>query len=386
MKYNLFTIVGARPQFIKAAAISRAIRLHFGDQLEESIVHTGQHYDADMSDVFFQELQIPKPAHHLHVGAGGHGKQTGAMLEGIENLLLEHRPDAVLVYGDTNSTLAGALAASKIHIPVIHVEAGLRSYNKAMPEEVNRILTDHVSTLLFTPTASGLKNLVKEGFGIARPAKPGPDSPLVLQCGDVMYDNALYFKQLAKETESDWFERLGLSGGNYFLSTIHRNTNTDDPVRLRSILEGLTEVGRRHKKPVLLPLHPRTQKMLALFAAEDVFFAQLPPEIQIIPPASYLQMVLLESECLMVLTDSGGVQKEAYFYQKPCVVLRSETEWVELVESGAARLVDADRKKLVDAVHGFASEPYKAPAGFYGNGMAAEFICTEIISYLNERT
>ena len=382
MKIKIFTIVGARPQFIKAAAISRAIRLHFSETLEEYIVHTGQHYDSEMSDVFFEELQIPKPAFHLHAGSGKHGEQTATMLNGIENLLLTEKPDVVLVYGDTNSTLAGALAASKIHIPVIHVEAGLRSYNKAMPEELNRILTDHVSTILFTPTQSGLLNLKNEGFKINQNQKIDSNQPLVLHCGDVMYDNALFFKQLATDTAEDWFETLKLEKGGFYLATVHRNTNTDDKDRLKSILSGLIEASEKFGWKTILPLHPRTLKMIQVFAKEDPFFLNL-TALQIIAPVSYLQMVLLESQCGMVITDSGGVQKEAYFYEKPCIVLRPETEWVELVDSGAAILVDADKTKLLSAISKFSEGKYPAPSGFYGDGKAAELICRTILKVIS---
>ena len=383
--FKIFTIVGARPQFIKAAAISRAIRNHFSQELIEVIVHTGQHYDADMSDVFFEELQIPKPEFHLHIGSGTHGRQTAAMLDGIEQLLSIEKPDLVLVYGDTNSTLAAALAAAKIQIPVVHVEAGLRSFNKAMPEEINRILTDHTSTLLFTPTPSGLKNLAQEGFSLDRPLFVDQDHPLTLQCGDVMYDNALFFKTLALKNNASWFEQLNLIPGQFFLATIHRNANTDDPLRLKAILSGMCEASRKKGWPVVLPLHPRTKKMMATFAETDSFFASFSDvEMRFLPPATYLQMVLLEATCAMVLTDSGGVQKEAYFYEKPCVVLRPETEWVELVESGAAKLVDADANLIVSAVENFSNKPFAAPTGFYGNGMAAEFICTEILKFLRQ--
>jgi UDP-GlcNAc3NAcA epimerase len=347
LKYRIFTIVGARPQFIKAAALSRSIRQHFSDQLQETIVHTGQHYDAGMSDVFFEELEIPPPEFHLHVGSAGHGKQTGTMMQSLEDLMLSEKPDLVLVYGDTNSTLAGALTASKIHIPVVHVEAGLRSFNKGMPEEINRILTDHVSTLLFTPTKTGLNNLKKEGFiSCSEGQKTDMNHPAVFHCGDVMFDNALYFKSLALKKASSWFSGLPVSKGKFLLATIHRNANTDDPERLKSILEGMMQAARMMQAPVVLPLHPRTQKMLDSYRLSDPFFGEIPKDlIFILPPVSYLQMVYLESQCEMVLTDSGGVQKEAYFYEKPCIVLRPETEWVELVESGAAVLADADAKK-----------------------------------------
>lgn len=385
MKYKIFTIVGARPQFIKAAALSRAIRLRFQDRLEEKIIHTGQHYDAEMSDVFFEELEIPKPAFHLHVGSAGHGRQTGIMMEGLEELMISEKPDLVLVYGDTNSTLAGALAASKIHIPVVHVEAGLRSFNKAMPEEINRILSDHVSTLLFTPTETGLKNLKKEGFvPFGSGQKTDVNQPAVFHCGDVMYDNALYFKELALRKAASWFDGLPLPKKKFILATVHRNTNTDDIHRLKSVFQGLLKANAVLNAPVVLPLHPRTQKMISAFSAADSFFAEIPPDrICIIPPASYLQMVYLESQCEMVITDSGGVQKEAYFYEKPCIVLRPETEWVELVQSGAAVLADADADKIENAVLRFSASPPVINRGFYGDGKAAEFIAGQIWNFLS---
>lgn len=376
-------MVGARPQFIKAAALSRAIRGQFSSQLREFIVHTGQHYDADMSEVFFEELEIPKPAYHLHVGSASHGAQTGAMVSALETLFLEHKPDAVLVYGDTNSTLAGALAASKIHIPVIHVEAGLRSFNKAMPEEINRILTDHVSSLLFTPTETGLENLEREGFERPDEQPASPNHPLVFHCGDVMYDNALYFKEIASRKAGEWFDNQGLTDGGFLLSTIHRNANTDDPARLKSLLNGLMDVVADSGLPLVLPLHPRTRKMLSQYALTDPFFADLETKgIQILPPASYLQMVLLEARAALILTDSGGVQKEAYFYQKPCVVLRPETEWVELVASGAAILADCDRERIRMAGQKLLNQAYAAPAGFYGDGESAVFIAGQMLKML----
>ncbi len=386
MKFKLFTIVGARPQFIKAAAISRAIKNHFSANLEEFIVHTGQHYDSEMSDVFFDELKIPKPSFHLHVGSGKHGEQTGQMLQSIENLLVVEKPDLVLVYGDTNSTLAGALAASKIQIPVAHIEAGLRSFNKSMPEEINRILTDHVSTFLFTPTKSGLSNLEKEGFGLMPTNHVDHNHPMVMHCGDIMFDNALYFKDLAMDTSYSWFQKLGLENGKFILATVHRNANTDQKDRLKEILSGLIQASENKSWKTILPLHPRTLKMIQLFAEEDPFFRDISnTAIQIIPPVSYLQMVLLESLCGLIITDSGGVQKEAFFYNKPCIVLRPETEWVELVESGAAILVDADKSKLLSAVKHFENSPFDVKESFYGDGNSAELICKTLIQFLSNK-
>ena len=376
---RIFTVVGARPQFIKAAALSRAFAASFQQEIQEFIVHTGQHYDAGMSEVFFQEMGIPAPAFDLHVGSASHGQQTARMLEGLEQIFINEKPDVVLVYGDTNSTLAGALAASKLGIPLVHVEAGLRSFNKAMPEETNRILTDQVSSLLFSPTQTGIDNLRREGF----PDNPsGPwsaDCPGVFLSGDVMYDNALFFRDKSIYAYADWFSKSGLKAGAFMLATVHRNMNTDDPLRLKAILSGFLKLADAADQPILWPVHPRTRKMLQEFGKLDSFFANLPEDkLRMTDPVGFLQMVLLESSCSMVLTDSGGVQKEAYFYEKPCLVLRSETEWTELVESGAALLTDADENRIADAGLAMLKAGFSAPAGFYGDGNAAGFIAAKI--------
>ncbi|WP_420561180.1 non-hydrolyzing UDP-N-acetylglucosamine 2-epimerase [Tepidicaulis sp.] len=313
---KIVSIVGARPQFIKAAVVSRAIFAESG--LDEVMVHTGQHYDEGMSDIFFSELSIPAPAYNLAIGSGSHGRQTGRMLEGIEEILLKEKPDWVLVYGDTNSTLAGALAASKLLIPVAHVEAGLRSRNMRMPEEQNRIVSDHLSSLLMTPTLGANTNLEKEGIAASK-----------IDCvGDVMYDASRFAAEAAAGRGKALLEKLGLKDGEYVLSTVHRAENTDDPARLRAILEGLAKVAGQ--LPVLLPLHPRTRNMVKGDAELGSFLAQL----QIIDPVGYFDMASLEAGAALVATDSGGVQKEAYFHGKPCVTLRDETEWTELVELG----------------------------------------------------
>ena len=316
---KILTVIGARPQFIKAAAVSREIMTTTG--MTEVLVHTGQHYDANMSDIFFQEMGIPMPTHHLDVSGGSHGQMTGRMLERLEAVMLAESPDAVLVYGDTNSTLAGALAAAKLHIPIAHVEAGLRSFNRRMPEEVNRVLTDHCASLLLTPTDSATMNLAQEGIPADR----------IVQVGDVMYDAALYFGGIAAE-RSDALHQRGMSEGGYVLATIHRQENTDDPARLRAIFEGLAEVARN--VPVVLPLHPRTKARL-----EGAGLAHLTEAITLVAPMGYLDMVAHERSAAVIVTDSGGVQKEAFFYGVPCVTLRDETEWVELVEAGWNRLV-----------------------------------------------
>lgn len=312
---TILTVVGARPQFIKAAAVSRAIRAR--DRMSEVMVHTGQHFDANMSDVFFDELEIAPPAHHLGIGGGGHGRMTGRMLEGIEEILEADRPDWVLIYGDTNSTIAGALAAAKLHIPVAHVEAGLRSFNKRMPEEINRILTDHVSTLLFCPTQTAVDNLANEGITAG-----------VYHVGDVMYDATLDARAKAREM-SDVVARLQLEPGKYVLSTVHRAENTDSRDTLEAVLAHLK--AKAAEMPVVLPLHPRTAGAAKKHGLDF-------DGLTVIDPVGYLDMAALLDGCAEVLTDSGGVQKEAYFHRKRCTTLRDETEWVETIEAGWNRL------------------------------------------------
>lgn len=345
---RVVSVVGARPQFIKAAPISRALR----DVAHEVLVHTGQHYDHEMSAIFFQELQIPEPAHNLGVGSGPHGWQTGQMLARIEEILLVEQPDWVLVYGDTNSTLAGALAAVKLHIPLAHVEAGLRSYNRRMPEEHNRVLTDHSADLLFCPTQTAVDNLAKEGI-----------SRGVYLVGDVMYDAVLHNARLAEE-RSHVLERLGLTPGGFALATIHRPRNTDDPTRLEGILGALQAIAAQ--KPVVLPIHPRTKK------AMDALGYRPGPGLEVIAPVSYLDMLMLEKHAALVLTDSGGVQKEAFFFAVPCLTLREETEWPETVQSGWNQLVGADQAAIVQAAIEF--RPTGTPHSLFGNGHAAESI------------
>jgi len=345
---KLLTVIGARPQFIKAAAVSRMRSQRF-PQIHEVLVHTGQHYDANMSDVFFDELDIPRPDHHLGIGGGSHGQNTGRMLEKLDALISQEKPDWVLVYGDTDSTLAGALAAAKLHIPVAHVEAGLRSFNRSMPEEINRVLTDHVADLMFAPTDVAHQNLQREGIA---------DSKIHI-VGDVMYDVALYYK--ARARQPDWFDALGVDG--FALCTIHRAENTDDPGRMHGIFSGLAKAGM----PVVLPLHPRTRKQLVQFGLS------IPSVVQVVNPVGYLEMVWLESHCNLVITDSGGVQKEAYFHGKPCVTLRNETEWVELVHVGANVLVGANADHIQAAI---ADMPplRKDRQSLYGTGNSAELL------------
>ena len=382
---KIVTIAGARPQFIKAAAINRAFRTQFAGQVKELIVHTGQHYDHNMSDVFFEELGIEQPAYKLGVGSSSHGRQTGEMIAAIEEVLVAEKPDAMIIYGDTNSTLAGAIAASKIHVPVAHIEAGLRSFNKKMPEEINRILADHASTFLFCPTETGYNNLINEGFPSGNDGPYHLDNPKVYQCGDIMYDNSLFFAKQAENFHPNLLAKYNLSPNNYILATIHRNTNTDDPARLNGIFKALLKVSEQWKLPVILPLHPRTAKMLDS-SLEDDLFKQIQESslIRIIPPASFLEVTLLESQARIIVTDSGGVQKEAYFFKKPGVVLRHETEWTELITQGTCLLADADTDKIVFSVNTLLNKTDLQFPSLFGDGNAAGFICGELIKQLKK--
>ncbi len=369
---KIVTIIGARPQIIKAAALSRAIKENFSNEINEVIVHTGQHYDENMSQVFFDELGIPTPNYNLGVGSGSHGLQTSKMIEGIEEILINEKPDYLIVYGDTNSTLAGAIAASKIHIPIVHIEAGLRSYNKAMPEEINRICCDHCSTMLFSPTATGYNNLIKEGFNPENKKPYTIDNPGIYHCGDVMYDNSLHFAEMAKD------KRLKTKG-NYILCTIHRNNNTDEPERLSSIVKALLKLSE--EKEIVIPLHPRTKKLLDVNLSSDIYNKLINNErIHIIPPASFLEMIRLEKNADLVITDSGGVQKEAFFFKKPCIIIRSETEWKEIVECGAAIIADANEEKIIDSYYQFIQKENQEYPEYFGDGKAAFFICNELIN------
>ncbi|MBL4658609.1 MAG: UDP-N-acetylglucosamine 2-epimerase (non-hydrolyzing) [Flavobacteriales bacterium] len=382
---KLITVIGARPQFIKAAAISRAIRLAYADLIEEKIVHTGQHYDANMSEVFFEEMKIPRPDYNLKVGSSSHGRQTAVMIKGLEDILLEEKPDGVLMYGDTNSTLAAALTASKLHVPVIHVEAGLRSFNKSMPEEVNRIVCDHVSTLLFTPTEAGYYNLLREGFKEISDPPYTVDRPKLYHCGDIMYDNILHYAELAK-SNSTLLEEYEIDKENFALVTIHRPNNTDESVRLTSLFEAINTISEEQNMQMVLPLHPRTSKLLKSNLNADVYKAISSNEnIKILPAVSYVDMIVLEMNAKIVLTDSGGVQKEAYFFQKPCIILRSETEWVELVHNGNAIIADADKDRILSAYTELSQKTDFTYPQFYGDGKAAMFICDEIVKTLSAK-
>jgi UDP-GlcNAc3NAcA epimerase len=354
MNYIL-TIVGARPQFVKAAVVSKA--LHEA-QIEEKIVHTGQHYDHEMSGIFWEELGIPSPSINLEVGSGLHGKQTGIMLQKIEECILKlpEMPSALLVYGDTNSTLAGSIVASKLHLPVIHVEAGLRSFNKQMPEEINRIMTDHVSELLFCSSQTGVDQLKKEGITTG-----------VHNVGDVMYDAVLTFSKIAakKLTLSNITE---LKSGEFSLATIHRPNNTDNKLNLASILNAFSKI----KSPILWPVHPRNKKLLAKHS--------VPKNVHLTDPVSYFEMLILLENCIRIFTDSGGLQKEAYWMKKQCITLRNETEWVETLEGNWNQLTGADSIKIVKSIQSMPNTEWK---NLYGDGKASQKIVSEIRNYFN---
>ena len=379
---KVITIIGARPQIIKAAALSRAIKNKFSTKLQEVIVHTGQHYDTNMSQVFFDELGIPAPNYNLNVGSGSHGSQTAAMIVGIEEIIIKEKPNAIVLYGDTNSTLAGGIAASKLHVPVLHIEAGLRSFNKAMPEEINRIMCDHVSTLLFSPTKTGFNNLLNEGFKDSNLPPFTADNPKIYHSGDVMYDNSLFFSDVA-EFKTSIIQKNSLFKGKFILATIHRNNNTDEPLRLNSLFKSLNDICLKFNLDVVLPLHPRTAKLLEQnLSNENLSNIKSNSHFKIIEPASFLEMISLEKNCCLVMTDSGGVQKEAFYFQKPCVILRPETEWVELVECGAAIVTDADEKRIKQAFELLYTKNDLQFPLLYGDGHAAEFICTELLNHL----
>jgi UDP-GlcNAc3NAcA epimerase len=358
---KIVTILGARPQFIKAGTVSREIAKHA--EIEEVIVHTGQHFDVNMSDVFFDEMKIPKPKYNLNINGLGHGAMTGQMLEKIEEVLLIEKPSWVMVYGDTNSTLAAAIAASKLHIKIAHVEAGLRSFNMNMPEEINRILTDRISSVLFCPTDLAIKNLHNEGYS-------NFDCKIV-RSGDVMQDGALYYKQFSKKVDIK-------IDTDFVLCTIHRAENTDSEIKLKNIFEGLQEIAQQKK--IILPLHPRTKKIIENLKINI-------DNLIIIDPVGYLEMIWLIDNCCLVMTDSGGLQKEAYFFNKPCITLREETEWVELVENGFNTLVGSDKEKIVKNYKSLASNHFQLDTeseelkmnDLYGNGHASAMIVKELL-------
>lgn len=353
---KIVTVVGARPQFVKAAVLSRLIKNE--DSIVEILVHTGQHFDASMSDVFFGEMEIPKPKYNLEVSNLSHGAMTGRMLEKIEEILQIEKPDILLVYGDTNSTLAGALAAQKMHIPLAHVEAGLRSFDMHMPEEVNRIITDRLASVLFVPTYNGIKNLQKEGYDDF-------DCKIILS-GDIMQDAALYYAERSGE-------KAKLPANipeSFILCTLHRAENTDDKERLKNIVDSLNEINK--EIPIVLPLHPRTKKMLQSFG--------LKLDVHLLDPVGYFEMIELLKKCSLVMTDSGGLQKEAYFFKKPCITLRDQTEWTELVTNGFNKIVGANKNQIISGYREMLDASPDYSKELYGGGMAGE----KILDYLKK--
>lgn len=356
---KIISVVGARPQFIKSATISRAIlennQQYPQGNIHEVMIHTGQHYDNNMFEVFFDELCISEPAYNLGVGSGLHGKQTGQMLGKIEEILMDENPDWVVVYGDTNSTLAGALAAVKLHIPVAHVESGLRSFNRKMPEEINRILTDHASEMLFCPNDTAVKNLANEGI-----------TKGVYQVGDVNFDSMLFFSANSEAIKKSLFKKLSIQPKSFYLATVHRAENTDDKSRLTNILQALDEIGSSDFS-VILPLHPRTEGYIEKYGLTNL------QNIKFVPPVSYLEMIALEKNSKAILTDSGGIQKEAFWLKVPCITLRDETEWIETIETGWNILAGADKQRIINVI----DKPQKRVSnadGVYGDGNAAKSI------------
>lgn len=386
---KLLTVIGARPQIIKSAAISRAIKEHFSDSIEEKILHTGQHYDANMSQVFFDELGIPQPDFNLGVGSGSHGEQTAKMIYGIEQVLTAEHFDGVILYGDTNSTLAGAVAAAKIHIPVFHVEAGLRSYNMAMPEEQNRIVCDQLSSILFAPTQTAVDNLAREGFNVSEATFANGKKRNVVKSGDVMYDNSMYFGKMLSASlggvskEEKILAGYGVEAGGFALATIHRDSNTDQPERLSAIFKALLDISEKDHLDIVLPLHPRTKKLLEKNLDEDLYHRVLSSaRLKLVSPASFFEIIALEKNARIVLTDSGGVQKESFFFERPCVILRPETEWVEIVEHGAGILADADYDRIISVYDSLVGNEVHFPP-LFGDANASEKILCEILKYLN---
>ncbi|MDZ4724915.1 MAG: UDP-N-acetylglucosamine 2-epimerase (non-hydrolyzing) [Leptospira sp.] len=377
---KLLTIIGARPQIIKASAMSRAIRNNFSGQIFEVLVHTGQHYDASMSQVFFDELEMTKENYNLQVGSGSHAVQTSQMMVKIEEILNEEKPNAVLLYGDTNSTLAAAVTAAKLHIPIIHVEGGVRSFNKKFPEEVNRLLCDHLSTLIFVPTHSGINNLLKEGFNTQNTPPYTSDNAGVFFCGDIMYDNSLYFGSQV-EKRKEYLVDLGVQDREFALVTLHRPSNVDDPEVLANLLKTFLRISKNSKLPFVFPMHPRTKKIFEEQLDKLLIESISESEIHLVQPASFIEMTLLENRAQIIFTDSGGVQKEAYYFNKPCVILLEETPWPELIESGTAILTGSSTEKIENAFSNLMSRKNELTfPTIFGDGQAASFICKKIIA------
>lgn len=376
-KKNIVAFIGARPQIIKHSAIERAVKDHFLDRINLITIHSGQHYSAEMSDIFFEEMGIDPPHLNLNVGSSSHALQTAIMMEKLDHYLEQNPCDAFLVYGDTNSTLAGALVASKRHIPVVHIEAGLRSFDKMMPEEINRIMTDHVSSLLFCPTKAAIHNLKNES--VVHHEVGRINQPAVFYCGDIMYDNSLYFSNVSRG-KTNFTDQLHLIDNQYILATVHRESNTEDPKKLASIFRAFLRITKETELKIVLPLHPRTKKAIKLLPNEIIQNLEKDSSIQIIEPVGFLEMIALEKYAKMIVTDSGGVQKEAYFFQKPAIILRPNTEWVEIVQNGCAQTVDTDIDKIIQAVHYYLTKGNLQFPAVFGDGNAAQFILSKIYS------
>lgn len=377
---HIYTVVGARPQFIKAAAISRCISSQFSDKIKETIIHTGQHFDDNMSKVFFDEMEIPAPKHELGIGGYSHAEMTGRMIIELGKIFSAEKPDCVLVYGDTNSTMAAAIAASKMNIPVAHVEAGLRSFKKSMPEEVNRKITDTVSTFLFCPTDKAVENLNLEGIDGIFKNRPTPDKPLMLNVGDVMYDNILFYHD---KYSSNTDLKFGLEPNNYIYCTIHRDFNTDDAKRLNGILDALFSLADVYKYKILLPLHPRTSDRLKQPEFEYMY-GKIKDHSNIIitEPFSYFQNLFYLHNSRAVITDSGGLQKEAYFLRKPSIILRDETEWQEIVDAGYAVCAGADKEDIINSTMKLLGFPLPEYQELYGDGEASQNIVQSLTTFL----
>lgn len=378
---KIVTIIGARPQIIKSAALTKCVRTTYSDKIEEVVIHTGQHYDTNLSDVFFEELGIPIPKYNLQLGGKSEGKnQLGEMTNGIRDILIDENPAILVIYGDTDSTLAGALAANKLGIPIAHIEAGLRSFDKAMPEEVNRVLSDHISHYLFCPTETAVNNLKIEGLIYKESHPVGLSNPAIYHCGDIMFDNSLYFSKIAQE-KSKVLEQNKLVSDEFILMTVHRAGNTDDAEKLSAICLGLVELANENNYlKFVLPIHPRTKNAIATHLDEKIkehFYNTA--NLLIIPPVSFLDMIQLEQNCRLVITDSGGVQKEAFFFNKHALILRDETEWVEIVDHKKAALVGNDQKQLKAAFQHFMEQPTSEFPKLFGEGDAAEFICGRLV-------
>ncbi|MGC4021817.1 MAG: UDP-N-acetylglucosamine 2-epimerase (non-hydrolyzing) [Cyclobacteriaceae bacterium] len=376
---KILTVVGARPQFIKAAAVSRAIRQKFRSEISEVLLHTGQHYDPGMSKVFFEELGLPKEDYNLNVGSGTHAVQTSAIMVGVEEILLKEKPDYLLLYGDTNSTLAGAVAASKLHIPIIHVEGGVRSYLKEMPEEINRLICDHLSTLIFVPTKSGVESLWSEGFKKDNEPPFSADNPKVYHCGDIMYDNSLLLAEVAKN-KSTILDQLQLRNQKFALVTMHRPSNVDDPEVLGKLFQSFSKLATENSMTMVVPLHPRTTKVFNEKVSEEIKRNVLANKlVKIIPPVSFLDITALEMQAEIIITDSGGVQKEAYFFKRACIIMLEKTPWIELEQSGAAIVTGSDTDKIKLAFTKLLGDRNQMTfPEIFGDGKASYFICEKI--------